>query len=116
MIVYRLENGKGEGIYQSQAAAEIEEDESLPQTNLGGDPRHPSPLADSLLRANGWDFQEYLFFAFESLASFRAWFFNDEFLARAAERGFHIVKYETDEVILGNSQCAFDRAKSRVVD
>lgn len=120
MIVYRLENSDGDGIYQSGVAHRIEEaGADLPQTCYGDVNRHPTPRLDSLLVANGWDWGQYhLFFAFESYESFRSWFFNDEFLEKAKALGFELVRYETGDstVILGNAQCAFYRDGSVKID
>ncbi len=110
MIVYRLENESGDGIYQSRVAWDICLDIG-DQSLMSNNPNHPSPWDDSLLVDNGWRGHSTRSFGFVSEEQFRAWFYSDAFLEAAARRGFALAMYSVSEkfVIVGHTQCVFDK-------
>lgn len=128
-LVYRVENGDGEGPYTASNG------QSLYHLNAGSagawqsecfdlKNRHPAPYDDSKLVRSGFDvfkrnFEcsydvEDLSFGFESPEQYRSWFFSDELLHKLDAMGFRLHVYDVPEnqVAFGNSQCAFrkDRA------
>jgi hypothetical protein len=114
MLIYRLETRFGVGIYQSGATA-------FGSITYGGSrKRHPSPLEDTLFfetlervaidskRTTGNLLEDYVF-GFDSPSQLLHWFHNLDDLQQFEERGFiQVSVYEVEQIIRGNSQCAFD--------
>jgi len=111
MKFYRLEHKETKGgIYRSNPGIWLDTD----------DRRHPMPFNDSKLVREGMgkiftkyeDFEGCFFnsrgydyiFGFESADQYRSWFYSDEFLSLAVEKGFSLNLYETEDFFLGNTQ------------
>ena len=112
MIVLRLENEYGQGIYTSGLATQIcyeMDDPDLAHDTFGP---HPTPSYDSRLIAEGYNklVHVHYLFAFTSFEQYRAWFFNDEFLNHLGEHNISLALYEVEhlDMIIGNAQCVFD--------
>jgi hypothetical protein len=125
-LIYRIENAEGTGPYQGMS-----DDESpLP---MQFSETHPSPEDDSLLvrafrdyaRINELDtdgtrtiwgmiYGDFLF-GFGSQDQLRRWVYNDEWMVKLDNAGFHLSVYEIpdEKMIVGHTQAVFERSAGR---
>lgn len=126
MLVYRIEDQEGGGLYRGD--------------NSGSNPlrydedRHPVPQNDSLLTYNGqekmlrddvpefytfsgWFENEGFIFGFANTDQLRSWIYNDEWLVKMERRGFRLAVFdiENEHVIVGNTQAIFKRDRAKDV-
>lgn len=103
MLFFRIQNEQGTGMYSSNTAYSM--------WDIDG--RHPSPTRDSLLQQNfrnmtgrdwQWSTVEDFRFGFASLAQFRFWVHNDEWLKSLSVEGFELYVFNCPEVIVGSSR------------
>lgn len=121
MLILRLENCDGVGIYHNNVANEICND--LGDCDLAYSPvRHPMPERDSLLVANGFDSwapgNDEFVYGFKDYAQFRAWFFDDDFLGEASNYGIYLSVFHVNDgdYYIGNSQSVFRRGNATEVE
>lgn len=110
MKIWRIENDDYRGIYHGILHIQTE------INYLGISSRHPAPLKDSMFAENaydkGFDFvwsddlQAY-YYGFSSPEQLLNWFYNYDDLIRFEYAGFHVTVIESNDVIEGNTQCAF---------
>jgi len=94
MLVYRLEDAKGRGIYRANVSF------------ANDDERHPDPFHDPVLRMDWYGKSEY-YFGFESIDHVREWFYRVSDRRHFRERGIRVVVYDTKDYICGAVQMVF---------
>ena len=87
---------------------------------------HPGPLDDSLFKDNylekGGSALDIYFkltkyiFGFESIEQLRFWLYNDSMICFLAEWDFELVIYESENVIVGNTQVAFEKESAKIIE
>lgn len=116
MIIYRVENASGEGMYRNQFMHQFRDYDS-------GEPHpydldHPGPNEDGVLsdhyddhegwaseQTRGWG--DYLRFGFASMAQLEAWI-EPAWRAAMANGGMRIAAYEVADAIISDKQAIFD--------
>ena len=105
MLVYRIEDEDGKGMYHSSKAISMEVDER----------KHKEPCSDSLL-APVWlslstGSRETFVFGFASIEQLRNWVYDDDWLYKLHETGFILSVYDVPDkdVIAGHTQVMFLR-------
>ena len=109
MLIYRIENKRGQGPYCSK-----HKDQYLRcwLCDRHSDiEKHPSPDEDGI-----YEWKRVHKCGFSSLRKLKAWF-NKEELKALYEAKFDIVRYEVDkkDVLVGQKQVMFNRRKARRV-
>ena len=109
MLIYRIENKRGQGPYCSK-----HKDQALRNwlcSRHFDAEKHPAPDDDGI---DDWTRSHKC--GFSSLKKLKAWF-NTEELNVLYEAKFDIVKYEVDkkDVLVGKKQVMFNRRKARRV-
>lgn len=114
MIVYRIETPDGGGPYRGDRQVEGGLLFDLHKADGSFNPykTHPLPIDD----VKGWQRQAHYKFAFETMEALYAWF-GPHASAALRERGYHIARYEVDEVTLlrGSRQVAYDASRAVLV-
>lgn len=109
MLVYRVQNEDGTGLYH---ASEYAEDHL---SDLQG--RHPLPYNDSkLIEELGNEDYRGKLFAFSSLQQLKFWIHCREAREAIHAEGCKVYVIETDEVWVGDTQCVFNKGSGTVVD
>lgn len=114
MLVYRIENGLGEGPYCSNSKISLK----LSNYHIGLD-RAPSPESDGIKGFNPFNGPvidtDYIF-GFESIESLKSWFIKPERYGLAGE-GYVCTLYEVDEknVIFGKKQLVYNKTCASVI-
>lgn len=108
MIIYRLQDKYGDGIYTSNLPHDFTRD--IQECNG----RHPTPYEDDLFY-RGWsncENRESYLFGFTSIEQLRNWFYRDDWLILAS-RNFKLCEFAADPefTIIGYTQAAFDGRK-----
>ena len=107
MLVYRIENAAGGGVYRATGW-------TFGEYYTSDSPRHPLPYQDSkLMRAipdeciywNG-TLKSMLSYGFSSLDQLRCWFYVDEWREAMHRNGFSVSVYSGD-VYVGDTQAVF---------
>jgi hypothetical protein len=107
MLVYRIEDTYGKGMYRSNKSIDIDQD----------DARHPTPFDDSLLSDLVINiigvYQNYIH-GFKSIEQLRNWLYYDTWLVNLHEAGFVLKVYEVEEanVLIGHTQVVFLRSNN----
>ena len=118
MLVYRIENAYGEGVYRANGWSFGYD------FFFNDDNRHPLPCMDSKLMReiptymidckNGMPSSVFSY-GFSSLEQLKCWFFQYHWRNRMDEMGFHVNVYEGD-VYVGDTQAVFIKAQCKLVD
>lgn len=119
-VLFRIESRCGDGLYSTKNKNQYESTLStfLGLSNLYPDKLHPSPLWDKKM-SKKWsmlDDSSMYYFGFSSIKQLRSWL-SDEQLRRIEDyhddkKGYRIVMYNSDDYIIGKTQCAFIREKA----
>ena len=106
MLVYRIENKRGQGPYCSNHKYQ----DWLCDRHSDIE-KHPSPVEDGI-----YEWTKSHKCGFSSLKKLKAWFNTEELKALYAAK-FDIVRYEVDkkDVLVGQKQVMFNRRKARRV-
>lgn len=106
MIVYRIENQAGEGMYAADHC--IYQCPSYEDFGNHKGPQSDNRLLDELRLKNwSYDIPQHFSFGFSSVEQMRTWLFEDVWLLWLADNGFILAIIETDDVIAGDTQCIF---------
>jgi hypothetical protein len=111
MLVYRVQNENGQGMYHASDYAYT----VLSDTYA----RHPMPYDDlKLMNALSLDGQDYRgkLFAFSSLEQLKFWIYREDDRAAIADDGCKVYTIDAKRVWVGDTQCVFDIEGSEVVN
>jgi hypothetical protein len=110
MLVYRIENAAGEGVYRAKGW-------TFGVYYTADSSRHPLPHDDSaLMRAIPSDYLHWdgrlracLIYGFSSLDQLRCWFYADEWRKVMHENGFSVSVYSgfDSDIYAGDTQAVF---------
>ena len=121
MLVYRIENADGEGVYRASGWA------FGCDFFYNDDNRHPLPCMDSklmreiptyMINPNNGMPSSVFSYGFSSLEQLKCWFFQSRWRDRMDEMGFHVSVYEGDEgdVYVGDTQAVLIKDQCKLVD
>lgn len=109
MLVYRIEDADGGGIYRGYSGRSWD--------YAHDDMKHPLPYEDSLLaplynKLDSSARSNYIY-GFSSIQQLRSWIYADGWLLDMHDAGFKLSIYNvTDEVLMGHTQVMFLRSEA----
>ena len=116
MIIYRLQNVIGEGIYYSNVASEICDELRNKKLAYSLYTNHPIPSFDTkyLNNINKKDrlrLYNIKTYGFKRYEHYRNWFYDDTFLNMAHEKGISLYLFDVHKtyIVFGKAQCSFNK-------
>ena len=120
MLVYRVENAQGGGMYRNDGLSVA----SICDISDYSSARHPHPTADdALMRSiprhlNQMGMPAYVFnYGFASLEQLKMWLYQNEWRVALSDAGFHVAVYNClKDAYVGDTQAVFIKQHATLVE
>lgn len=102
MLVYRIENAAGEGMYRAGKHPDC-------TSQMQNGPHHPTPWEDAKLSSD-WQAisnRSAFSFGFGTVEQLKAWVYRMDWRQELQDAGFAMYLYDSTEVYTGDTQAVF---------